>query len=89
MKESYDCDCGICGICNGTRKPVETMEVDWAGDCPKCGCGVAKVDTKEGSYDWLVEGDKAECRDCGHGGTIEADDGIAWIVWDKEKEDAS
>ena len=25
MKESYDCDCGICGICNGLRKPGETI----------------------------------------------------------------
>lgn len=23
MKESYDCDCGICSICNGLRKPNE------------------------------------------------------------------
>lgn len=22
MKDSYDCDCGICGVCNGTRKPL-------------------------------------------------------------------
>jgi hypothetical protein len=21
MKKSYDCDCGVCSICNGTRKP--------------------------------------------------------------------
>lgn len=23
MKESYDCDCGVCSICNGQRKPTE------------------------------------------------------------------
>jgi hypothetical protein len=21
MKDSYDCDCGVCGICNGLRRP--------------------------------------------------------------------
>ena len=22
MKYSYDCDCGICSVCNGLRKPL-------------------------------------------------------------------
>ena len=26
MKESLDCDCGICSICNGLRKPNESHE---------------------------------------------------------------
>lgn len=26
MKESYDCDCGICQICNGERRPGESLE---------------------------------------------------------------
>lgn len=26
MKDSYDCDCGICGICNGISKPLPPQE---------------------------------------------------------------
>lgn len=26
MKESYDCDCGICSICSGLRRPNESHD---------------------------------------------------------------
>jgi hypothetical protein len=26
MKESYDCDCGICSICTGVRRPNESHD---------------------------------------------------------------
>ncbi|MEM8240213.1 hypothetical protein Q4R49_21170 [Morganella morganii subsp. sibonii] len=38
---------------------------------------------KKGHDDWLYDGDKVTCENCGHTGVIEADGECAWCVWNE------
>ena len=54
---------------------MNKIEIDWLDSCPKCDCSEHVVETVEGTKDWLYNGDKVTCGECGHTGEIEADGG--------------
>lgn len=65
---------------------TKTIEITWLEHCNKCGCGVADVQTEEGTAEHLFDGDTISCKSCGHTGHIAvtddyADDCVAYAVW--------
>lgn len=70
---------------------VKKVEVFWLEECNKCGHGWAIVETIEGDENFLFDGDKIECKACGHTGQIAvtddyAEDCIAYAVWNDPEE---
>ena len=68
---------------------INKIEIDWLDSCPKCDCSEHVVETVEGTKDWLYNGDKVTCGECGHTGEIEADGETAWVDWDDPQEPAN
>ena len=67
------------------------ITVDWLGDCPQCGCGIAKVQTQLGDNQTLYEDDLVWCDNCGLEGHVDIMDGhteepIAHAAWDEVEE---
>jgi hypothetical protein len=65
---------------------MNKIEIDWLDSCPKCDCSEHVVETVEGTKDWLYNGDKVTCGECGHTGEIEADGETAWVNWNEAQE---
>lgn len=65
---------------------MNKIEIDWLDSCSKCDCSEHVVETVEGTKDWLYNGDKVTCGECGHTGEIEADGETAWVNWDEAQE---
>lgn len=61
------------------------IKINWLSSCPKCGCSEAIVKTK-GNEKWLYEDDIATCLECKNTGTIQADEGHAWVIWSSEND---
>ncbi|HHG8604419.1 TPA: hypothetical protein ACPYUD_003656 [Morganella morganii] len=62
---------------------MKTVKIDWLEECPKYEHDVAVVQTEKGREDWLYDGDKVTCENCGQVGIIEADGECGWVVWDE------
>lgn len=65
----------------------KTMRLSWL-NCAKCDSNKIEVTTEQGNDEWLYDGDKAQCLDCGATGEIETDGGIAWFEVEKEQNNA-
>ncbi|EIY4766818.1 hypothetical protein MM188_003200 [Vibrio cholerae] len=62
----------------------EVLEVDWLGDCPKCGYGTAYVETKSKTSKYLYEGDNVHCAECETKGVIEwIEEGLVECSWNE------
>lgn len=63
---------------------MRTLEIDWLGECEKCGCTDAVVTTERGSVDRLFSGDRLKCANCGNTGEVDTEGDCAWSLWDDE-----
>lgn len=66
---------------------MKTLYIDWLGNCANCNSTLIIVTTEKGSEDSLYEGDQVECFDCGERGRVEADNELAYVVWELEVND--
>lgn len=61
---------------------MKRLAITWLGQCPQCNFeGSHFVTTEKGNEQGLHEGDPVECGQCGHGGLIEVENGVAESVW--------
>lgn len=55
---------------------------DYPGDCPKCTSQEAEVFTKSKNPNFVYDGEKARCKNCGHDGEVSVEDSeCADIFW--------
>lgn len=66
---------------------MKNVTVNWLGDCPRCGNGVALVLTTEGCEEYLYQDDEVSCSECGHKGVVDIDESyeppVAHAAWDE------
>ncbi|MGR5062003.1 hypothetical protein [Photobacterium sp. DNB22_13_2] len=65
----------------------KTMRLSWL-NCAKCDSNKIEVTTEQGNDEWIYDGDKLTCLDCGATGELETDGGITWFEADKEPKNA-
>lgn len=63
---------------------MKVLDIYWL-ECDTCEDSVIQVTTEMGDEEWFYQGDTAICKNCKNSGVIEAEDGIAWVVWEEVK----
>lgn len=70
---------------------MRTVNVDWLGSCPRCGCNHAIVETDMGNEFMLYEDDLLHCQNCRLSGMVDVTDDysgdqVAYAKWSEFKE---
>ncbi len=55
--------------------------LDWNDECPSCGCGPESLTPESLEANMAYDGDAVRCEECGHPGSVSADEDEAHINW--------